>query len=140
MSELWTPDRRPSLTGRLARLGFTDATRAQRLLADSEAWQAGDVGDTLIDALGGTADPDLALDGLLRLLERLPDPTPLLNALDEDGDLQERLLTVLGVSAALGDHLARHPQDWTVLQGSAALVRPSAGQLREELPAWIRAK
>ena len=59
MSEPWSADRRPSLIGRLARLGFTDTTRAQRLLADSEA----DVGDTLIDALGGTADPDLALIG-----------------------------------------------------------------------------
>ncbi len=135
MSEPWTPDRRPSLTGRLARLGFTDATRAQRLLADSEAWQAGDVGDTLIDALGGTADPDLALDGLLRLLERLPDATVLLNALDDDTDLQERLLTVLGVSAALGDHLARHPQDWTVLAGT--LVRADATLLRDELVAAV---
>ena len=137
MSEPWSPDRRPSLTGRLARLGFTDATRAQRLLADSEAWLAGDVGDTLIDALGGTADPDLALSGLLRLLERLPDPTALLNALDDDADLQERLLTVLGVSAALGDHLARHPLHWTVLSGPAALVRPPAEQLHAELPAAV---
>ena len=133
MGAPWTPGRRPSLTGRLARLGFTDATRAERLLAESEAWQAGDVGDTLIDALGGTADPDLALAGLLRLLDRLPDPTQLLNALDDDGDLQERLLTMLGVSSALGDHLARHPQDWTVLEGEPAVLRPSADEVRSEL-------
>src|SRR5918999_2094134 len=83
--------RRPSLTGRLARLGFTDATRAERLLADTEA----DIDDTLIDALGSTAHPDLALDGLLRLLERAPDPATLLNTLDADTDVRDRLLAVL---------------------------------------------
>ena len=129
MSEPWSPDRRPSLIGRLARLGFIDATRAERLLADSEA----DVGDTLIDALGGTADPDLALSGLLMLLERSQEPTELLNALDDDLDVQERLLTVLGVSTALAQHLARHPDHWRVLAGPEALHRPTGRSLRESL-------
>ena len=121
--------RRPSLTGRLARLGFTDATRAERLLADTEA----DIDDTLIDALGSTAHPDLALDGLLRLLERAPDPATLLNTLDADTDVRDRLLAVLGVSAALGDHLARHPEHWRVLAGADALHRPDAAALRADL-------
>jgi glutamate-ammonia-ligase adenylyltransferase len=129
VSAPWSPHRRPSLTGRLARLGFTDATRAERLLADSEA----DIGDTLIDALGATADPDLALSGLVALLERLQDPTDLLNALDDDAGTQERLLTVLGVSAALGDHLARHPGHWKVLHGAAGVVPPGVGALRAGL-------
>ncbi|MGH3239811.1 MAG: hypothetical protein ACRDNL_05485, partial [Spirillospora sp.] len=67
MTESRTPERRSSLAGRLARLGFTDAARAERLLLDAER-DCGAVPDDLLDALGGSADPDLALDGLLRLL------------------------------------------------------------------------
>src|ERR687896_1954695 len=74
--------RRPSLAGRLARLGFTEATRAERLLAATEA----DVDDALIEALSGTAHPDLALTGLLTLIDRAEDVTALLNALEEDED------------------------------------------------------
>jgi glutamate-ammonia-ligase adenylyltransferase len=121
--------RRPSFAGRLARLGFTDATRAERSLAGAEA----DIGDALIDALGGTAHPDLALDGLLRLLDRARDATTLLTALDEDTDVRDRLLAVLGVSAALGDYLARHPDHWRVLAGEEALHRPDTAALRAGL-------
>ncbi|HEX6468929.1 MAG TPA: bifunctional glutamine-synthetase adenylyltransferase/deadenyltransferase [Streptosporangiaceae bacterium] len=131
----WEPGRRPSLAGRLARLGFTDATRAERLLADSEA----DIDDALVDALGGTAHPDLALTGLLTLLDRARDVTALLNALDEDGGVRGRLLAVLGVSTALGDHLARHPGHWRVLAGPGALRRPDAAELRADLLAAVGA-
>jgi glutamine synthetase adenylyltransferase len=129
------PGRRPSLAGRLARLGFTDATRAERLLADSEA----DIDDALLDSLGGTAHPDLALSGLLTLLDRARDVTALLNALDEDDGVRDRLLAVLGVSAALGDHLARHPGHWRVLAGPGALRRPDAAELRADLLAAVGA-
>ncbi|XRQ03327.1 bifunctional [glutamine synthetase] adenylyltransferase/[glutamine synthetase]-adenylyl-L-tyrosine phosphorylase [Actinomadura welshii] len=119
MTESWTSDRRPSLAGRLARLGFTDAARAERLLRDAES-NGGGPGDGLLDALGGTADPDLALAGLLRLLaaanERGVDGE-LREALDREPGTRERLTAVLGVSAALGDHLARHPEHWRVLRG-----------------------
>jgi glutamate-ammonia-ligase adenylyltransferase len=125
----WEPGRRPSLAGRLARLGFTDATRAEWLLATAEA----DIDDALIEALSGTAHPDLALTGLLALVDRATDVTALLNALDEDDGVRDRLLAVLGVSAALGDHLARHPAHWRVLAGPAALRRPDAGALRAGL-------
>ncbi|HEU5159933.1 MAG TPA: bifunctional [glutamine synthetase] adenylyltransferase/[glutamine synthetase]-adenylyl-L-tyrosine phosphorylase [Streptosporangiaceae bacterium] len=125
----WRPERRPSLAGRLARLGFTDATRAERLLATSEA----DIDDALIEALSGTAHPDLALSGLLTLIDRAKDVTALLNTLDADEDVRDRLLAVLGVSAALGDHLARHPGHWRVLSGPAALERPDAAALRAGL-------
>ncbi|MBX6765674.1 MAG: hypothetical protein IRY90_00695, partial [Actinomadura rubrobrunea] len=55
MSVPRTPDRRPSLPGRLARLGFNDAGRAERLLR--EAAEAGTpLGDDLLDDLGATAD------------------------------------------------------------------------------------
>lgn len=113
MTESWTSDRRPSLAGRLARLGFTHAARAERLLAEAERDGAGP-GDRLLDALGATADPDLALDGLLRLLPAAGGE--LRAALAAEPGTRERLTAVLGVSAALGDHLARHPDHWRVLR------------------------
>ncbi|MEU8117090.1 bifunctional [glutamine synthetase] adenylyltransferase/[glutamine synthetase]-adenylyl-L-tyrosine phosphorylase [Spirillospora sp. NPDC049024] len=117
MTESWTSDRRPSLAGRLARLGFTHAARAERLLAEAERDGSGP-DDRLLDALGGTADPDLALDGLLRLLPAAGGE--LRAALAAEPGTRERLTAVLGVSAALGDHLARHPDHWRVLRDGFA--------------------
>ncbi|PJI93457.1 bifunctional [glutamine synthetase] adenylyltransferase/[glutamine synthetase]-adenylyl-L-tyrosine phosphorylase [Luteimicrobium subarcticum] len=62
--------RRPTLVGRLTRLGFGDASRAQTFLGDRDLVAlAGeiDVDAVLVAELGGTADPDLALLGLVRL-------------------------------------------------------------------------
>jgi glutamate-ammonia-ligase adenylyltransferase len=134
VSEQWTPDRRPSLTSRLARLGFTDATRARRLLDEARATSGFAFGDELLNAIGGTADPDLALDSLLRLLTGLDGKAlVLLAAVEGDPPTRERVLAVLGVSAALGDHLARHPGHWTELAGDQALRRPDPGTLRADL-------
>ncbi|WP_308286820.1 bifunctional [glutamine synthetase] adenylyltransferase/[glutamine synthetase]-adenylyl-L-tyrosine phosphorylase [Actinomadura parmotrematis] len=116
MSEPWTSDRRPSLTGRLARLGFTDPARAERLL-DSAAAPGAD----LLEAAGGAADPDLALGGLVRLLEaarEAGEDEALRAALAAEPATRARLLAVLGVSDALGDHLARHPGHWRVLRAA----------------------
>ncbi|WP_030145100.1 bifunctional [glutamine synthetase] adenylyltransferase/[glutamine synthetase]-adenylyl-L-tyrosine phosphorylase [Spirillospora albida] len=134
MSEPWSPERRPSLAGRLARLGFTDAGRAERLLLEAERDGSAPPGD-LLDVLGGTADPDLALDGLLRLLASADAAgcgKELRDALTGDEPVCERLPAVLGVSAALADHLARHPGHWRVLCSDGA-GRPSAAELRADL-------
>ena len=48
--------------GPLARLGFADAARAERMVGELR------LDDQLIGALGAAADPDLALTGLARLL------------------------------------------------------------------------
>ncbi|WP_233525960.1 bifunctional [glutamine synthetase] adenylyltransferase/[glutamine synthetase]-adenylyl-L-tyrosine phosphorylase [Actinomadura spongiicola] len=136
MTESRTPERRSSLAGRLARLGFTDAARAERLLLDVEK---DDLLDVLLEALGGTADPDLALDGLLRLLPSADENGAggeLREALAEEAGTRERLTTVLGVSAALGDHLVRHPEHWRVLRDGAA---PPAGSPRDDLLAAVGA-
>ncbi|NYD45569.1 glutamate-ammonia-ligase adenylyltransferase [Actinomadura luteofluorescens] len=117
MTESWTSDRRPSLAGRLARLGFTHAARAERLIAEAEREGAAP-GDALLDALGATADPDLSLDGLLRLLPAAGGE--LREVLAAEPGTRERLTAVLGVSAALGDHLARHPDHWRVLRDGVA--------------------
>ncbi|MET9956056.1 bifunctional [glutamine synthetase] adenylyltransferase/[glutamine synthetase]-adenylyl-L-tyrosine phosphorylase [Streptomyces sp. NPDC006339] len=110
------PGRRSSTFSRLLRHGFTDPSAAERLLdlPDLAALRGDSV---LLDALGATADPDLALRGLVRLVEAQPEDgrraltTTLLSA----KPFRDRLLGVLGTSEALGDHLARHPRDWQAL-------------------------
>ncbi|MFD8304073.1 bifunctional [glutamine synthetase] adenylyltransferase/[glutamine synthetase]-adenylyl-L-tyrosine phosphorylase [Streptomyces sp. NPDC059690] len=111
------PGRRSSTFTRLLRHGFTDASAAERLLDSVELMAVRD-DPVLLEALGATADPDQALLGLVRLLEAQPDPTArreLLDTLIAAKPLRDRLLGVLGASAALADHLARHPRDWHAL-------------------------
>src|SRR5215470_8163928 len=101
--------RRTTLSARLARMGFADPAEAG-----------------LLAALAAAADPDLALAALARM----PRDAELLTALHQDADLARRLALVLGASAALGDHLARHPEGWRLLRGPGPLACPSAGELR----------
>ncbi|MBQ1087929.1 bifunctional [glutamine synthetase] adenylyltransferase/[glutamine synthetase]-adenylyl-L-tyrosine phosphorylase [Streptomyces sp. B93] len=111
------PGRRSSTFTRLLRHGFTDPSAAERLLDSVELAAVRD-DPVLLDALGATADPDLALHGLVRLLEAQPSPTArreLLDTLIAAKPLRDRLLGVLGASAALADHLARHAGDWHAL-------------------------
>ncbi|MFD7298078.1 bifunctional [glutamine synthetase] adenylyltransferase/[glutamine synthetase]-adenylyl-L-tyrosine phosphorylase [Streptomyces sp. NPDC059897] len=113
----WTGGRRSSTFTRLLRLGFTDPSTAERLL-DAPALSAVRADPLLLDALGGAADPDLALLGLVRLVEAQDDETArreLLDTLVAAKPLRDRLLGVLGSSEALADHLARHSKDWRAL-------------------------
>jgi glutamate-ammonia-ligase adenylyltransferase len=120
-----------TLAGQLAAMGFADTARAQRLLTEELGLDAlADAGDAeVLEALAAAADPDLALAGLARMP---PDPE-LRAAMRTDHGLRARLIAVLGVSAALGGHLARHPADWRVLSGPDALRRPAPGEVRDEL-------
>ncbi|MDQ0796721.1 bifunctional [glutamine synthetase] adenylyltransferase/[glutamine synthetase]-adenylyl-L-tyrosine phosphorylase [Streptomyces sp. B1I3] len=110
------PGRRSSTFTRLLRHGFTDPSAAERLL-DLPELSTVRSDPVLFDALGATADPDLALRGLVRLVEaEEPDGRQvLLDTLVTAKPLRDRLLGVLGASEALGDHLARHPRDWQAL-------------------------
>jgi glutamate-ammonia-ligase adenylyltransferase len=100
-----------TLAGRLARLGFADPARAERLLGDLSLDPDDDAGDAdLLAAVANAADPDLALGGLARI--GVP-----VAGLREDPEFRDRLIAVLGVSAALADHLARHPADAQTLRG-----------------------
>ncbi|MFC1413034.1 bifunctional [glutamine synthetase] adenylyltransferase/[glutamine synthetase]-adenylyl-L-tyrosine phosphorylase [Streptacidiphilus sp. N1-12] len=108
--------RRSNPAARLVRRGFTDPDAAVRRLAEPAL--APHASDTvLLDALAATADPDLALLGLARLAEACApaDRRTLLDTVTTAKPLRDRLLGVLGASAALGDHLARHPHDWHAL-------------------------
>ncbi|MFD8196433.1 bifunctional [glutamine synthetase] adenylyltransferase/[glutamine synthetase]-adenylyl-L-tyrosine phosphorylase [Streptomyces wuyuanensis] len=110
------PGRRSSTFTRLLRHGFTHPAAAERLL-DLPEMAPVRADSVLLDALGAAADPDLALRGLVRLVEaQQPDERQvLLDTLISAKPLRDRLLGVLGASEALGDHLARHPHDWQAL-------------------------
>jgi glutamate-ammonia-ligase adenylyltransferase len=147
-----TSVRRSSLSARLARLGFAAPERAESLLGDRALAGLVDpledvFDDGVLSALGEVPDPDLALLGLVRVLDGLgagpadveegtPDaaeaaPALLRAVLRSGGGGRDRLLSVLGASAALGDHLARHPEHWTVLMPDAP--PPSPAVLRAAL-------
>ncbi|MFI6118700.1 bifunctional [glutamine synthetase] adenylyltransferase/[glutamine synthetase]-adenylyl-L-tyrosine phosphorylase [Streptomyces sp. NPDC051064] len=110
------PGRRSSTFTRLLRHGFTDPSAAERLL-DLPELSSVRADPVLFEALGATADPDLALHGLVRLVEaeEAAERQILLDTLVTAKPLRDRLLGALGASEALGDHLARHPRDWQVL-------------------------
>ncbi|MFB8380654.1 bifunctional [glutamine synthetase] adenylyltransferase/[glutamine synthetase]-adenylyl-L-tyrosine phosphorylase [Streptomyces rubiginosohelvolus] len=110
------PGRRSSTFTRLLRHGFTDPSAAEQLL-DLDALASVRSDPVLLEALGATADPDLALRGLVRIVEagEEGERQVLLDTLVSAKPLRDRLLGVLGASEALGDHLARHPRDWQAL-------------------------
>ncbi|MFF0275271.1 MULTISPECIES: bifunctional [glutamine synthetase] adenylyltransferase/[glutamine synthetase]-adenylyl-L-tyrosine phosphorylase [unclassified Streptomyces] len=129
------PGRRSSTFSRLLRHGFTDPSGAERLL-DAPELSALRGDSVLLDALGATADPDLALAGLVRLAEAQPEAerqtftTTLLAA----KPFRDRLLGVLGASEALADHLARHPRDWeSLVTYEAADLHPGVAEFERGL-------
>ncbi len=133
---------RTSLTGWLARMGFADVERAQRQIAGLGVT----ADDPVLATIAAAADPDLALDGLTRIAERIadrgaaraaphqaPPAARFLDALRDDPAFRARLTAVLGVSKALADHLVRHPDDYAVLRGPGATRRPGPAAIRAEL-------
>ncbi|NUT02111.1 MAG: bifunctional [glutamine synthetase] adenylyltransferase/[glutamine synthetase]-adenylyl-L-tyrosine phosphorylase [Hamadaea sp.] len=110
--------------GRLARYGFTavpgrpDPARllgplGMNLWVADEQRPYDEEAALILDQLGRVADPDLALRQLARLHERDP---AVVEAVGADHDLRDRLITVLGASEALGDHLAAQPGEWRCLR------------------------
>ncbi|CAM5730150.1 Bifunctional glutamine synthetase adenylyltransferase/adenylyl-removing enzyme OS=Streptomyces antimycoticus OX=68175 GN=glnE PE=3 SV=1 [Streptomyces antimycoticus] len=140
--------RRSSNVTRLLRHGFTDASAAQRLL-DAPELASVRSDSVLLEALGATADPDLALRRARTAVEALAEDEgeagepnggqragsrqALLDTLVTAKPLRDRLLGVLGASEALGDHLARHPGDWH------ALVTYESADLHPAAPEFERA-
>jgi glutamate-ammonia-ligase adenylyltransferase len=130
--------RAASREGRLARAGFKDVAAAARELERPRLSGAG-LDDGLLDALAQASDPDRALAGLGRLLDAAPDADALVAALGDDEPLRARLIAVLGLSAALGDHLVRHPDHWRVLSGLDMAHRPDAAEVRAAMLAAVGA-
>lgn len=127
----------PSLTTSLIRWGFTDATRAASLI--QEGWLADLYAQDpdVLRAVGECPDPNLALLTLVRIHDNAeaPERDLLQRVLTQAGEPRERLLAVLGSSAALGDTLAHHPTDLSVVTGEegAGILLESAQDLRATL-------
>ena len=119
----------------LLRQGFVDSERTLegiRLL--------GDAAEPLLALLGRTADPDLALAGLLRLADAVEDRDALLREIADDEGTAMRLLSVLGASLALTDHLVRHPVHWRELTDpTLGSTRPASYAVRSGLLAAVGA-
>jgi glutamate-ammonia-ligase adenylyltransferase len=121
---------------RLARYGFGDGARAVSALGESglALWDAvaqrptDDAAADVLTGLAATADPDLAVHQLQRLVEV---DRAVLETVRADGQLRQVLLAVLGGSAALGDHLIANPGQWRALTDPPA--RPAADDLTEQV-------
>jgi [glutamine synthetase] adenylyltransferase / [glutamine synthetase]-adenylyl-L-tyrosine phosphorylase len=130
-------------------MGFADAARAELLLLNDLGTPAAELrADPVVAAIAAAADPDLALIGMARLFaaagrngatpktQKTPQAAAARNdalraALRAEQDFRERLTAVLGVSAGLADHLARHPEDAEILRG--AVGRPEPAELRADM-------
>ncbi|CAM3697805.1 bifunctional [glutamine synthetase] adenylyltransferase/[glutamine synthetase]-adenylyl-L-tyrosine phosphorylase [Nocardioides zeicaulis] len=121
-------------SGAFVRKGFVDGAAAARGIE-----QLGDAGLPLTDVLAATADPDAALAALLRLVEALDADeegagrSMLAEVADDEGTAM-RLCCVLGASAALAQHLVRHPGHWRELTDpTLGSTRPAAYAVREAM-------
>ena len=80
----------------------------------------------LAEALAAVPDPDGALLGLVRFMESVRRDAALrgqvVEALGAPGRARERVLAVLGSSAALGDHLVAHPDHWRAVTDARPLT------------------
>ena len=124
-------EQRPaSMAGHLARRGFADASEAARLLDEMGVRDP----EGLADALTAAADPDQALQALHRLGLAGAD----IAAVARDEEWFAALAAVVGMSAALADHLARHPGSVDLLRG-VPVRAPSAAERRERLLAAVGA-
>jgi len=138
--------RSESDVARLARLGFADPRRAALHLDQLEASLAAPVApdadpwsddvasspsvdlELVLADLAAAADPDLALLSL----GRIADAGAPLHRVLADRAARRRLLAVVGVSAALADHLVAVPSDVNVvLDDDVALQRPTRDDIRE---------
>jgi [glutamine synthetase] adenylyltransferase / [glutamine synthetase]-adenylyl-L-tyrosine phosphorylase len=110
---------------RLARLSFVDGAAAAELLSnqplvwwDAEAnAPADDPAAAIVAAIGRTADPDAVLRALAAMIAS-PGGAELRTALGQSKQLRARLLSLLGVSSALTEHLVAAPGDWRALVGA----------------------
>ncbi|MBD8505552.1 bifunctional [glutamine synthetase] adenylyltransferase/[glutamine synthetase]-adenylyl-L-tyrosine phosphorylase [Hoyosella sp. G463] len=119
-----------------ARLGMVDPQAADRLA--SLGWDRDEDID-LLWALSRAPDPDRALLAIDRLRDALASEWEELDAaLREDTGLRGRLLSVVGSSTALADHLIARPHLWHKLRGQD-LDLPDAEGLRANMLAAVEA-
>ncbi|MDO5699737.1 MAG: bifunctional [glutamine synthetase] adenylyltransferase/[glutamine synthetase]-adenylyl-L-tyrosine phosphorylase [Dermatophilus congolensis] len=93
-----------------ARAGFTDAGGSARFAESAELEGLAEPDGSLLRGIAATASPDLAIRALVRFIESAGRSADLDRLLSRESSRRARLLGVLGESATLGDHLARHPE------------------------------
>ncbi|HEV2797352.1 MAG TPA: bifunctional glutamine-synthetase adenylyltransferase/deadenyltransferase, partial [Nocardioides sp.] len=127
-------------TGQFVRLGFIDGAAAAAGIE-----RLGDARKPLTDKLAVSADPDAALEGLLRLVDALDEAhdgagAAMLREVADDEGTAMRLCTVLGASTALTHHLVRHPDHWRELTDpTLGSTRAAAYAVREAMLAAVGA-
>ncbi|UZX02699.1 bifunctional [glutamine synthetase] adenylyltransferase/[glutamine synthetase]-adenylyl-L-tyrosine phosphorylase [Arthrobacter sp. CDRTa11] len=125
-----------SLARRLISAGFSDLEKGERFLAAREL--EGLDQDKLFAGLQMAANPDTALQSLVRLIEKHPALRDLAGA---DPETSEPLYRVLGASEALGEFLIRHPEHLDAFDviASPEPLGADAEQLRAALLRSVRA-
>src|SRR6476469_4094667 len=125
-----------SLARRLIAAGFNDLEKGERFLAAPEL--DGLDQDALFAGLQLAANPDTALQSLVRLIEKHPELRKLAVA---DPESSEPLYRVLGASEALGEFLIRHPEhlDAFEVRVSPEPLAADAVALRARLLQSVRA-
>ncbi|MGH3985352.1 MAG: bifunctional [glutamine synthetase] adenylyltransferase/[glutamine synthetase]-adenylyl-L-tyrosine phosphorylase [Pseudonocardiaceae bacterium] len=136
-----TDGRRTALA--LARLGFINDGAADTLVGLGW-WRDGqprENADDALWALSRTPDPNLALRTLLRLANAAGGGWAELDAaLCQQPGVRGRLLSVMGSSTALGDHLVAKPERWYRLATSDAAAPDWADRAAEQLLAAVGAE
>ncbi|GAT73278.1 bifunctional [glutamine synthetase] adenylyltransferase/[glutamine synthetase]-adenylyl-L-tyrosine phosphorylase [Microbacterium hydrocarbonoxydans] len=118
----------------LARLGFAELSEAAAALAELSG-ALGIERAVLLDG-ASAADPDAAVEGMLRVVRRDPEA---LRALLADPETRARVWRVFGASPGLAAFFLRHPAQLSVL-GEAPGQLPSAEELRTLLLAAVGAQ
>ena len=135
-----TDGRRTALA--LARLGFINDRSAETLtrLGWWRNGQPSEDAENALWALARTPDPNLALRTLLRLANAAGDGWAELDAaLRQQPSVRGRLLSVMGSSTALGDHLVAKPERWRRLATSDATALNWTDRAAEQLLAAVGA-
>jgi glutamate-ammonia-ligase adenylyltransferase len=125
-----------SLARRLISAGFSDLEKGERFLAAPEL--EGLDPERLFAGLQMAANPDVALQSRVRLIEKHPGLRDLAAA---DPETSEPLYRVLGASEALGEFLIRHPEHLVAFEVTASPepLQADPDQLRAALLASVRA-
>ena len=106
-----------------ARYGLPDTHRIADDLATCGLTDLAEPGTAeVLLGVSRTGRPDLAVTTLARVLTNAgpAEAARLMVAMRNESALRARLLAVIGGSAALGDHLVAHPDQWTLLRAEAA--------------------